>query len=151
MPKGIPGRAMCLAPDCGRLSHTAGLCNMHHKRWQRHGSYERQTPEHAQPERMHASGYVLKHDPDHPLANKRFYGYKHRFVLFDAIGYGPHRCHWCRKPINWHAGLEADHVDGDKLNNLRANIVESCGGCNIRRSIATRRDPVTGRLLSRAA
>ncbi len=62
----------------------------------------------------------------------------HRLVLFEKIGYGPHRCHWCGDPIDWREGIAehmvvADHVDGDQQNNDPDNIVPSCFGCNVTR------------------
>lgn len=56
--------------------------------------------------------------------------YEHRLVLFDKIGYGPHRCQHCGKHINWRTGLEADHLDGNRSNNAPDNLVPSCIKCN---------------------
>jgi hypothetical protein len=62
---------------------------------------------------------------------------EHRRVLYDAIGPGPHECHWsgisgCGKVLEWGGtgGIQADHLDGDKLNNDPTNLVPSCLGCN---------------------
>lgn len=38
-------RAVCAAPECGRLSRTAGLCDMHYKRQKRNGHLGRILPE----------------------------------------------------------------------------------------------------------
>lgn len=67
--------------------------------------------------------------------------WEHRAVLFDRIGYGPHRCHWCGRCVRWVPGagggggdvLVADHVDGDRRNNDPGNLVPSCQGCNAHR------------------
>lgn len=45
---------------------------------------------------------------DHPLVtNDRGQITEHRVVLYDAIGPGPHPCHWCGKLLDWggHSGL----------------------------------------------
>ena len=87
----------------------------------------------------------------HPLASKNasyqpgpgtVQMWKHRYVLFAKIGYGPHWCHWCGKNVNWQPGkrggggrcLVVDHVDDDRTNNDPANLVASCTGCNVHRA-----------------
>ena len=73
---------------------------------------------------------------DHPLSSKKGVVAEHRMVLYDTIGPGPHPCHWCGKPLDWGGaqGIQADHVDEDKLNNDPANIVPSCLHCNLWRN-----------------
>lgn len=66
---------------------------------------------------------------DHPLGPS----YTYQRVLFDSIGYGPHLCFWCYRPISWKrgtAGLFTDHVDRDPSNNDITNLVPSCIRCN---------------------
>lgn len=76
----------------------------------------------------------------HVLADKYGRIYKHRKLLFDKIGYGPHRCYWCNSFINWNYGgktsefcLVVDHLDNNKGNNSIDNLVPSCHGCNCSR------------------
>jgi hypothetical protein len=60
---------------------------------------------------------------------------EHRVVLYEKIGSGPHSCHWCGVTLRWggRGGINADHVDFDKLNNDPENLVPSCLVCNIQR------------------
>lgn len=89
--------------------------------------------------RVMSSGYIYR-------VEARRIIYQHREVLFDAIGYGPHRCHYCATPINWDMGnnrssrtnrtwgavLVVDHLDHDRSNNALANLAPSCQPCNLR-------------------
>jgi hypothetical protein len=75
----------------------------------------------------------------HPLADRHGQVAEHRKVLYDAIGPGPHPCHWCGTGRDWGGlnGINVDHLDNDKLNNDVINLAVSCCGCNrvgIRRS-----------------
>lgn len=91
------------------------------------------------------SGYrVLHGQQGHALATTGPRGgqvLEHRKALYDEIGPGPHECHWngvsgCGKiSLEWggRSGIQADHLNGDKLNNDPENLVPSCIGCNIRR------------------
>jgi hypothetical protein len=75
----------------------------------------------------------------HPLADATGKLGEHRKVLYDKIGPGSHPCHWgCGKVLEWggHTGIQADHVDGNKLNNDKTNLVPSCSSCNCLRAKA---------------
>ena len=82
-------------------------------------------------------GYRLVRRPNHPLANRWGSVPEHREVLFDAIGDGEHPCHWCGRTLTWRgrvgAQINADHLDEDRLNNARENLVPACLDCNTRR------------------
>lgn len=73
----------------------------------------------------------------HPLAGNRVL--QHRVRLFDAIGPGPHPCHWCRRVVSWDikyplpGALVVDHHDCDKSNNAVSNLLVSCQPCNAAR------------------
>lgn len=81
-------------------------------------------------------GYRILTGQRHPLAVEGAVA-EHRKVLYDAIGPGPHECHWCKRTLAWGNGIEGicvDHLDGDKLNNNPANLAPSCHKCNWDRS-----------------
>lgn len=87
------------------------------------------------------SGYHATKIRDHPLNRhwpKSASIPTHRIIMYDAIGEGPHPCHWCGEMLNWGRGtgkgvLNVDHLDGDKKNNVLSNLVVSCHRCNCSR------------------
>lgn len=76
----------------------------------------------------------------HPIGDKNGRIPEHRFVLFNKIGMGPHKCHWCSRDVVWGldrkdpSRLVVDHLDNQKMNNAPENLVASCQHCNIRRA-----------------
>lgn len=84
-------------------------------------------------------GYRYLRLPDHPIANSSGWVGEHRMVLYDAIGGGPHPCHWCGLALTWHGPasgrINADHVDGTRLNNVAENLVPACLVCNLARGV----------------
>ena len=87
------------------------------------------------------NGYRSVKAAEHPLADSYGWVPEHRKVLYDAIGPGPHECHWnaqsdCgNKALEWggRLGLCADHIDGERSNNSPDNLVPSCNSCNLHR------------------
>lgn len=76
--------------------------------------------------------------PNHPLCGVNGYLAKSRFILYEKIGPGLHPCTWCKKPLVWQKGLssngiEADHLNWNRLDDQPNNLVPSCGVCNKRR------------------
>jgi hypothetical protein len=78
---------------------------------------------------------------DHPLGGPGSHRVlTYRLVLYDRIGDGPHRCHWCGREVNWTTGgdgrgcpdgaLAVDHLDNDIQNHSPDNLVVSCNNCN---------------------
>ena len=128
----------CPVPGCtntGDEHHT--VCRMHRSRMTRTGTYDPRPPTTFPPTQAE-NGYLRISIPKtHPLAGRSTTRtWMHRVVLFDKIGFGPHRCHWCARHVNWRAGLLVDHLDDDRQNNAPDNLVPSCNGCNIRRAFA---------------
>jgi hypothetical protein len=76
---------------------------------------------------------------DHPLYKGEVVA-EHRIVLYNSIGPGPHECHWgCGKVLEWggREGIQADHLNRDKLDNRPENLVPSCLVCNWQRNNRT--------------
>lgn len=131
----LPKRSvrLCAIEGCGRRHNAHGLCQMHQRRLALHGSTNAPPPKQRGGGWDAGSGYVIATAPDHVLAPSSGKVYVHRIVLFEAIGYGPHRCHWCKSPLSWRAGLTVDHIDHDRANNDPGNLVAACRPCNSRR------------------
>ena len=133
----------CAVQDCDRPLRSTGAdyCDTHYFRWYRTGD---PCDRPVGGSWGHSHGYRVVHRPGHLLADQRGDVYEHRLVLFDHIGYGPHLCRWCSKPINWRLDLEADHLDQQRDHNTPDNLVPACHRCNVLRT--RDRDPVSGRL-----
>lgn len=86
------------------------------------------------------TGYRMIHRPGHPLARAQGSVGEHRIVLYAAIGPGEHPCHWCARPLTWvgspDARICADHLDGNRTNNIPSNLVPACLDCNTKRAAA---------------
>lgn len=88
--------------------------------------------------------------PSHPLATPSGRLLVSRRVLYDAIGPGPHPCHWCGTELRWmvqkSAGVKGnllvDHLDWDRFNDEPANLVPSCNSCNARRAAPGKRGAI---------
>lgn len=126
----------CTVEGCNKppRSRLAALCPMHYHRQYRHGSVSMVATE-SGVSVSHGRRYKTVYRPRHPLASKYGNVYVHRMVLFDAIGYGPHPCHWCQRSINWTAKgdpneLQPDHLNGYGDDNRLENLVPPCRTCN---------------------
>lgn len=138
-------QAMCQVKDCANeaRSKSSTLCKKHYHRQYRHGRID------ADFRSVRTAGpgtYKRTYRPGHPVASELGMAYLHRVILFDAIGIGPHACHWCRTPVVWGSNVGAadnlcvDHLDGNKSNNQLANLVPSCNQCNAGRTLQGRLD-----------
>lgn len=140
-PKALPPWRVCSIKSCDQPSRTrnGGTCEKHYARYRRTGKYDAPVFG-AWAETQH--GYVARLDRDHPAAAPSGYVYQHRAVLFDAIGAGSHKCHWCGREVAWRAEgsrkLVVDHLDGDKKRNEPGNLVPSCHRCNSTRGLFQR-------------
>jgi len=76
------------------------------------------------------NGYVILGDKkDHPLANSHGQVAEHRFVVYEDLGKECGPCYWCGVSLTWDLA-RIDHLDEDKSNNSRLNLVTSCNACN---------------------
>lgn len=131
---------LCVVEGCAnrRGSYSSGICNSCYCRLRRTGTLEKRVWNYRS---LSSHGYVCLFASDHPLSTPEGFVYEHRKVLYDAIGSGSHPCHWCKMPVEWHKrslskdSLIPDHLDGDKTNNSRENLVPACNRCNARRGM----------------
>lgn len=136
---------ICTLDGCekpSRNKNSAALCKMHYHRQYRHGGVDMVATKSGISASL-GRRYKTKHAPSHPLASKHGNVYVHRMVLFDAIGYGPHSCHWCGADVAWlpkgtPGELHPDHLNGDGADNHIVNLVASCRGCNTLRGSQAR-------------
>lgn len=98
---------------------------------------------------MSQLNYKFVWQPNHPLAHKRGIVREHRVILYEKIGDGIHKCHWCGKEIEWQTltniqsdSLVPDHLDGNPQNNDPCNLVPSCNSCNSKRDTRIKEDEV---------
>jgi hypothetical protein len=132
-------RPQCRIDGCdNKAVYSDGICNACYTRRYRTGTLERRVYKYRS---VTSHGYiVLVGRDDHPMS-VRGRMYEHRQVLYDAIGPGPHVCHWCSASVNWVKGLctkgslVPDHLDGNKANNTRTNLVPACQQCNAARGL----------------
>ena len=133
-------KPLCVVEGCKNpRGYSDGTCNSCYYRRRRTGTLDRPVYSHRT---LATSGYILlSNQHGHPLANKHGSLYEHRKCLYDSIGPGQHRCHWCSGSISWIKGkclrgsLVPDHLDGDKTNNDVKNLVPACNKCNCLRGL----------------
>jgi hypothetical protein len=135
----------CSVPDCTKTprSNSAEWCPMHYHRWYRHGSVDKVQTNEDTPTASKGRRYIGAYMPGHPVASRNGKVWMHRVVLYDAIGPGPHPCHWCAKPVEWGKGrgadaLQVDHLNGWGDDNAIDNLVPSCPACNTTRGAQAR-------------
>lgn len=129
----------CSVKGCdkpARSLNEGAWCERHYMRWYRHGDPLAGVDVNgfkAGPQRHYRR---VRPPAGHPMRTKNGAAYEHRVVLFDTIGYGPHRCHWCDAALTWGNNLHVDHLDRVKDNNDPTNLVPTCQPCNSRRAAA---------------
>lgn len=142
--------ARCSVSGCTRPRSARGWCATHYERWRRNGDLLLHLGLPAGTRRLDKSGYFRIKSPGHPLAWRGLdWVHEHRAVLYNEIGPGPHSCHWCGVSVDWRTDLVVDHLDGARLRNEPANLVPSCGPCNLHRETPVVcilcAEPLTGR------
>lgn len=136
----------CDVADCPDPYRVRGYCDKHYRRWKLHGDPLIVIDPNAGVPWRTKGGYRILRSPGHPLARPSGHILEHRKVLFDAIGPGRHPCHWCGLSVSWDTSwpksadaLVVDHLDDDKANNRRENLVQSCQTCNGQRANSWRK------------
>jgi hypothetical protein len=135
----------CTLDGCEKPSRNKGggaMCKMHYHRQYRHGDTTKVASETTVTASL-GRRYKRTTKAGHPLADKYGRLYLHRLVLFDAIGFGPHLCHWCDTEIDWlpkgdPRELQSDHLNSDGADNRLVNLVPSCRSCNTTRGSQAR-------------
>lgn len=123
----------CTVNDCNVQAKARGLCVNHYQRFTNHGTTDLLKLPNPNGY-VRDNGYVVRYNKNHPVANKDGKVYVHREVLYNAIGEGPHLCHWdCGTELRWRDNLTVDHLDSNKTNNSLENLVPSCPNCNYTR------------------
>lgn len=131
--------AICSVAGCDKDARTSqgSMCEMHYGRMRRYGSTEPVV--HVLTKRPHSEGYVMVPAHGHPISQKNGWAFEHRLVLYSSLGEGVHACYWCKEEVEWKAKgqrkLVVDHLDGNKSNNMRENLVASCNKCNATRGL----------------
>lgn len=123
----------CLFENCTNTDLKAkGLCHRHYIIYWKYG----RTHHVLQPKgsESNSHGYRVVTRKDHILSPPSGRVGVHRIVLFDRIGFGPHKCHWCSEALSWGSSLVVDHLDFNRANNDPNNLVPSCNACNVRRT-----------------
>lgn len=139
------GRAVtyCAVDGCDRIVKAQSLCSTHYMRYQAHGDPTVNLNPPNPDGYVRNNGYIVRTNRGHPVADSGGKVYIHREVLYDAIGEGPHQCHWgCGTELHWRVNLTVDHLDSNKQNNEITNLVPSCQTCNsIREGVYKRGRP----------
>lgn len=121
----------CTVPGCNNYAKRSKdtYCEKHYGRLRRNGNLK--GPEPRLELVKHQSGYMLKHAPDHPLAQKYGFVPEHRLVMYEKLGDQDHfNCHWCDAVLNGWDDVVIDHLNEDKADNNPDNLVISCNTCN---------------------
>lgn len=137
----------CTLAGCDKPSRnikSAALCKMHYHRQYRHGDVTTMAHDNGVSVSL-GRRYRTVAAKGHPLAMANGRAYEHRVVLYDAIGAGPHACHWCGDMVEWVGKcqpheLQPDHLNDDGADNRPENLVPACRTCNTTRGCQRRAD-----------
>jgi hypothetical protein len=112
-----------------------------------------------------ASGVVYRNPyatqivvPGHPLMDGSKSVSANRYTLFEKIGAGVHKCHFCGQTLEWSIKggnmvpgalpITVFHLDGDKNNCREDNLVPSCRACSLQRNRKPPKPPLRSALLA---
>lgn len=101
-------------------SLNATLCDKHYFRLRNTGTTDKRKSRKFK----NSGGYIVVYD-----SKNRRNEYEHRKVLFESMGNGPFKCHWCKKTITKRT-MHTDHLNEVKDDNDPSNVVPSCAICN---------------------
>lgn len=126
---GARPKLVCAIDGCGKVAREGQqpICPMHYHRRYRTGSLDKNSP--ALRWINKSDGYYVVISASHPLAGKGGIVREHRAILYDALGPGPHPCHWCGTSLPW-PRICVDHLNGVRSDNRPDNLVVACNGCN---------------------
>jgi len=80
--------------------------------------------------RYFLNGYIVLADKtNHPLVTKKGLVLEHRYVVYEDQKGVCTPCFWCGVSLTWRSAC-IDHLDENKINNERSNLVTSCNDCN---------------------
>lgn len=119
----------CSVDGCERIVKGRGLCAKHLYRARKGTPLDWDRPKLA-PKR-----YRVVIDREHPLAFRNGRITVHRQVLFGAIGFDRVPCYWCGTGVTFGQNLVVDHLNHDRHDNRRENLVAACASCNCGRTI----------------
>lgn len=125
-------RTQCIIDNCTGLKVQHGLCNKHRLRLNRYGDVNHTKINAKGTGSLGNHGYRTVWAPGHPMAMKDNRALEHRYLMFNALGEGPHKCHWCPALLEW-PEITIDHLNWNRTDNRLDNLVISCGPCNIKR------------------
>lgn len=83
--------------------------------------------------------YRMRTAKGHPIAPPSGVVAVARLNLWDRIGEGPHKCHWCGVDVSWfmsryeEGSLIVDHLNWDATDDTQNNLIPSCNTCNAHR------------------
>ena len=120
----------CKVDSCDRdaMYKAQKVCQMHYFRYMRTGSYEKFDRRKAFI--VTPNGYKRITSIGHPLACKGGYVFEHRYVYYTQISDVVSLCAMCEAEISWKT-CHIDHIDEDRLNNIKENLRALCRPCNV--------------------
>lgn len=134
-------------PDKGKVETVCARCSMTYLAWPQNHRPQLPPPKYCSRRcagnEAGSGPRASAFRPGHPLASSKKVA-KHRLTLYEHIGPGEHKCHWCGVRVTWTkrarnesriGDLVVDHLDSNTKNNALENLVPSCNSCNVLRGM----------------
>jgi hypothetical protein len=124
---------LSLLPECKtegcnnkatRVGH--GVCESCYYRIRRNGNAQKRVPSYRY---ITGAGYIKLLKPEHPLADSSGDVYEHRMIVYDILKGSMPACYWCGTALEWSTAV-IDHLNENKKDNDKQNLVVSCNNCN---------------------